>query len=171
MEPDLAVQTLDRLSDAIPSSARSVLQGDWLGHPLHPMLTDLPIGFWTSSFVFDFLGRRGRAASALMVGLGVASAVPTIAAGVADFRELPNQKKPAGALHMACNAAATGLYTMSLVARMKKMHVRGVAFGLAGAAAAATAGYLGGHLVFGASEATANHDAPVIDDRQLRMAV
>ncbi|HEY3485242.1 MAG TPA: hypothetical protein VGK49_07650, partial [Ilumatobacteraceae bacterium] len=35
---------------------RQVLGGEWLGHPLHPALTDLPIGFWTSAFVLDMIG-------------------------------------------------------------------------------------------------------------------
>ena len=40
---------------------RDLLSGTWLGHPLHPMLTDLPIGFWTSAWVLDLLGPRRHA--------------------------------------------------------------------------------------------------------------
>src|SRR3954447_12122372 len=68
---------MDKVADSIPAKARSFLGGDWLGHPLHPMLTDLPIGFWTGSFLLDiFGGRKSRRASAAFVGLGVASAAP-----------------------------------------------------------------------------------------------
>ncbi len=39
------------------------LHGTWLGHPLHPALTDLPVGAWTASALFDLLERvnGGRA--------------------------------------------------------------------------------------------------------------
>ena len=35
---------------------KDVLHGTWLGHPLHPLLTDLPIGTWTSALLLDWLG-------------------------------------------------------------------------------------------------------------------
>ena len=59
---DVVSEGLDGVAHAMPSRARSVLGGDWLGHPLHPLLTDLPIGFWTSSFVLDFAGKRAAGA-------------------------------------------------------------------------------------------------------------
>lgn len=139
---------LDETAEAMPAKARSFLGGDWLGHPLHPMLTDLPIGFWTSSFLLDFAGRKAARTSAAMTGLGIASAVPTIAAGVAEFPKLPDAKKHTAAVHTVCNAAATLLYTLSFVARMKKMRGRGVLFGLLGAAVASAGGYLGGRLAY-----------------------
>src|SRR6186997_1620036 len=40
---DAGVDRLRRLSDAVPSAVRPVLAGEWLGHALHPALTDLPI--------------------------------------------------------------------------------------------------------------------------------
>lgn len=147
---------LDEAADAMPAKARSVLGGDWLGHPLHPMLTDLPIGFWTSSFVLDFFGRRAARTSAAMTGLGVVTAVPTIAAGVTEFAKLPEAKKHRAAVHMVCNALATVLYGMSFVARAKRMRGRGVLFGMLGAGVATAGGYLGGKLVYEDSASAAN---------------
>ena len=70
----------------------------WLGHPLHPLLTDLPIGFWTSAFVLDLVGGPGsRDASRQLVAWGVVSAVPTAAAGLADWPGLDR----AGPAHRA----------------------------------------------------------------------
>lgn len=64
-----------------------VLAGQWLGHPLHPMLTDLPIGFWTGASVLDLAGGpRSRPAAGAFVGLGVLSAAPTFASGLAEAR-------------------------------------------------------------------------------------
>ena len=54
------LEQLDPISAVMSSGAAKlgdttvdVLSGTWLGHPLHPALSDLPIGFWTSSFVLD----------------------------------------------------------------------------------------------------------------------
>jgi hypothetical protein len=61
---------------------RDLLSGTMLGHPAHPMLVDLPIGFWTSAMALDFTGRRQRPAARRLVGLGVLSALPTMASGL-----------------------------------------------------------------------------------------
>ena len=34
---------------------RNFLHGTWIGHPLHAILTDIPIGTWTAAIVFDAL--------------------------------------------------------------------------------------------------------------------
>jgi len=128
---------------------RDALQGAWLGHALHPLLTDLPIGFWTSSWVLDIVGGpASRGAADRLVGLGVLSAAPTVVAGLADWSELGRPERRVGAVHAAANAAATGLYALSWVARRRGRRATGVALGMAGAAAATVGGYLGGHLVF-----------------------
>jgi hypothetical protein len=38
------------ISDGAP---KDVLSGAWLGHALHPIMTDIPIGTWTSSVLLD----------------------------------------------------------------------------------------------------------------------
>lgn len=141
-------QVLEQAAGALSPEARRVLGGDWLGHPLHPMLTDLPIGFWTSSFLLDFAGRKARRTSTVMVGLGVASAVPTIAAGLAEFAKLPDEKKRTAAIHALANAVATLFYAMSFVARLRRKRLSGFALGMVGATVATAGGYLGGKLAF-----------------------
>jgi nitrite reductase/ring-hydroxylating ferredoxin subunit/uncharacterized membrane protein len=128
---------------------KDVLHGTWLGHPLHPLLTDLPIGFWTSAFVLDLTGRsRHRSAADVLVGLGVATALPTAAAGVADWSELNRPEQRSGLVHATANLTATALYALSLLARWRGRRATGVALGMAGATAATVGGYLGGHLTF-----------------------
>ncbi len=158
---------LEHTAEAIPARARSFLGGDWLGHPLHPALTDLPIGFWTSAFVLDFLGgRRARVATGF-VGLGVLTAVPTIASGVVEWSTLEDEKKrETGILHMVANVVATLLYTWSFFARVRGRRGRGIALGLLGATAATIGGYLGGRLVFGENDAKA--EDPVATPEPLR---
>ena len=56
---DVADRLLDKVGRSLAEGPLGgLLKGDWLGHPLHPMLTDLPIGFWTSAVTLDFLAPR-----------------------------------------------------------------------------------------------------------------
>jgi nitrite reductase/ring-hydroxylating ferredoxin subunit/uncharacterized membrane protein len=127
---------------------KDVLSGTWLGHPLHPMLTDLPIGFWTSAFTLDLVGGRGsRRAATQLVGWGVLSAVPTALSGAADWGDTTGRPRRIGLVHAAANTTALACYTASWIARRRGRHWRGVALGLAGATAATVGGYLGGHLL------------------------
>jgi nitrite reductase/ring-hydroxylating ferredoxin subunit/uncharacterized membrane protein len=139
----------DAVTRAIPAGpAKDVLSGVWLGHPLHPMLTDLPIGFWTSAFMLDFVGGRdGRKAATRLVGLGVLSAVPAMFAGASDWGDTTGPARRVGLVHAAANTAAVACYGASWWNRRKGRQLRGVAYGLVGATAATLGGYLGGHLL------------------------
>jgi uncharacterized membrane protein len=136
------------------------------------MLTDLPIGFWTSSFVLDFLGgRRNRRASAAFVGLGVASAVPTIASGLVEYQKIEDaSKRETAVIHAASNTIATFLYLWSFLARLRGKRGKGIFLGLLGATAATVGGYLGGQLAFGESEDDAAQPVDAPGD-PLRVAV
>ena len=153
-----AATALDRLvrpahravTAAVPQGpVKDALHGVWLGHPLHPLLTDLPIGFWTSAFVLDVVGgRRAQPAADAMVGFGVAAALPTAAAGLADWSELNAPERRTGLVHAVANVAATALYALSFLARRRGRRGRGVLLGMAGATAATAGGFLGGHLTY-----------------------
>jgi nitrite reductase/ring-hydroxylating ferredoxin subunit/uncharacterized membrane protein len=128
---------------------KDALHGVWLGHPLHPMLTDLPIGFWTGAFVLDLVGGRpARRAADALVGVGVTAALPTAAAGLADWSELNEPERRSGLVHAVANLAATSLYALSFVARRRGRRTGGVLLGLAGATFATVGGFLGGHLAY-----------------------
>ena len=127
---------------------KDALSGTWLGHPLHPLLTDLPIGFWTSAMMVDLLGGpRSRRAATQLVAWGVLSAVPAAATGAADWGDTTEAPRRIGLVHAAANSVALGCYAASWWARVRGRHARGVALGLAGATAATVGGYLGGHLL------------------------
>ncbi len=169
------VDALDRVGRPVEQVAskllprggvKDALHGVWLGHPLHPALTDLPIGFWTSAFVLDLAGgRRARAATDALIGLGVLTAVPTAAAGLADWSELNQPERRSGLVHAAANVTATALYGLSLLARLRGRRSTGVALAMAGATAATVGGFLGGHLAFRRASGV-NHaaDAPGASD-------
>jgi nitrite reductase/ring-hydroxylating ferredoxin subunit/uncharacterized membrane protein len=139
----------ERVADLVGTGPlKDALSGTWLGHAAHPMLTDLPIGFWTSAFMLDLLGgRRSRRAAARLVALGVLAAVPAAATGASDWSDTTGPNRRVGFVHAAANSTALLCYGASWVQRKRGRHWRGVAFGLAGATAATVGGYLGGHLV------------------------
>lgn len=142
----IAAALSERLPDwVVEGPGRALLGGEWLGHALHPLLTDLPIGFWTSASVLDILGlgRHARAAR-LMVGLGLLSAVPTALSGLSDWSRLERADSRVGVVHAQLNAAAFALYGVSWLRRRRGRG--GVLSALAGATVATMAGYLGGHL-------------------------
>ena len=145
----------DSLSDLLDALSRplgreplrGLLLGRGSGHAVHPVLTDLAIGFWTSSASLDLL-RRGRSADAsrALVGWGVLSALPTAVTGLAEWRGTSNPERRVGAVHAASNAAATALYAVSWGLRRSGRHKAGVAAGLAATSVASVGAYLGGHL-------------------------
>jgi uncharacterized membrane protein len=143
--------------------SRAVLEGDWLGHAVHPLLTDLPIGFWTSANVLDLVGgESARPAAELLTGLGVASALPTALTGLAEWGGLTSEReRRTGTAHAVGNVAALSCFAASWVARRRGRWATGAALGLAGASFATVAGFLGGHLTI-ARKVGSRH--PAFDD-------
>ncbi|NED94939.1 (2Fe-2S)-binding protein [Phytoactinopolyspora alkaliphila] len=136
-----------------------VLRGRWLGHAVHPLLTDIPVGAWTSSMMLDAVGgRTSRTASRRLIALGIVAAVPTAVTGLAEWAHTTAGERRVGFVHALGNTAALGLYTASWAARHRGRYGRGVVLGLAGAAAASAAGYLGGHLT-SARKVSSRHPA------------
>jgi uncharacterized membrane protein len=152
-------ESLDKLVDAARpvgetmSSGRrgEILRGEWLGHALHPLLTDLPLGCWISSGLLDlFGGKSGRRASRKLTGLGLLFVPPTLASGWADWATTNDQRvKRVGVVHAVGNVIVAALYFFSWRARRDERHVRGKILGLLGGSLAWGTGYLGGHMSFG----------------------
>ncbi|HVL06458.1 MAG TPA: DUF2231 domain-containing protein [Acidimicrobiales bacterium] len=123
------------------------LRGVWLGHALHPLLTDFPLGAWMSASFLDlFGGDRARPASQRLVGFGLLVAVPTAAAGLAEWRDTGGGARRVGAVHAGINSTATLLYGCSWLARRRGAHRSAVALGVGGGVVATLGGYFGGHL-------------------------
>ena len=148
-------ERLDRVAGAVAGAverARPAALADlasWIGHPLHPALTDLPIGFWTSAWVFDLMGgRENRAAAQTLVGLGVLLAAPTVVTGLSDWAATAGEARRIGFVHGAVNSVGVVCYSASWLARRRGHHATGVALGMVGATAATLAAYFGGHLVY-----------------------
>jgi nitrite reductase/ring-hydroxylating ferredoxin subunit/uncharacterized membrane protein len=155
------VEVLDTPADAIAKKVRElaggttfkdVLSGTWLGHPLHPVLTDVAIGSWTSALLLDWLGGRASEPGAdRLLGIGLAAAAPTFASGWLEYADStpgnPRVKR-VGLVHALANGTAASLYASSLVARRRGARGRGRLLALGAGAVMTTAAYLGGHLSF-----------------------
>jgi nitrite reductase/ring-hydroxylating ferredoxin subunit/uncharacterized membrane protein len=130
---------------------RNLAHGSWLGHPLHPMLTDVVIGAWSSALLLDLAGgERAQPAADQLVTAGLLAAVPTAYTGLTDWVALgqATKEKRVGSVHAVANYVATGLQLASVVARRRGR--RGLATGLSLAAngVLGVGGYLGGHLAY-----------------------
>jgi nitrite reductase/ring-hydroxylating ferredoxin subunit/uncharacterized membrane protein len=130
---------------------RDFLHGTWLGHPLHPVLTDVPLGAWTLATVLDLWGganrHQDRAADAA-IGVGLAGAVGAAVTGMTDWQHTTAEDRRVGLLHGLLNLSATGLYAVSLALRLRGVRTPGRTIGGLGFTVALGAAYLGGHLVY-----------------------
>jgi uncharacterized membrane protein len=131
---------------------KNVLSGAWLGHALHPLLTDIPIGAWTSSVVLDWTGGKdSQFASDRLILTGVLAAGATVATGWSDWTDAEQANaavRRAGLVHAAANATATALMVSSYLARKRGARGQGRMLSLAGSAALGAGGWLGGHLSY-----------------------
>jgi nitrite reductase/ring-hydroxylating ferredoxin subunit/uncharacterized membrane protein len=132
------------------SALKDVLSGTWLGHAVHPMLTDVVIGSFTSASLLDLLlpGGDGRA-SRRLIGVGLLAYLPTAAAGASDWADtepVNDGVRRAGLVHAGCNAVGAALYGASWRVRKRGARRRGVLLGLGGLTVLLAGGYLGGHL-------------------------
>src|SRR5262249_58537363 len=135
---------------------KNFLDGTWLGHPLHPALTDVPLGAWTTALVLDALDRprawdgRGAysAGADAAIAIGAAGAVAAATAGLVDWHHTDNGARGVGVVHGVLNTTVLALYATSLVLRRRGHRPAGRGFGYAGFAAMCAAAYLGGTLVY-----------------------
>jgi nitrite reductase/ring-hydroxylating ferredoxin subunit/uncharacterized membrane protein len=145
---DTVVSPIQRFVQRIPPGRfRDALHGVWLGHPLHPLLVQIPIGAWLSAAVLDASG-DGESHARRLIGIGVLASAPAALAGSADWAEQHEQQMRVGVVHAAANTTALTLYLGSLFARSRRRIALGKALSYAGLAAVAAAGMLGGDISY-----------------------
>ena len=160
-----AVPLLDRIADGVQpkvqevvqrggTTVRNVLDGVWFGTPLHPALTDVPIGSWTSTLVFDGLdiatGKTAmRNAADATLAVGIAGGVAAAAVGISDWRYLMGGSRRMGTAHALLNAGGLALNTSSLILRAGGRRNAGRLAFLAGYSLVGMGAHLGGELSYG----------------------
>jgi nitrite reductase/ring-hydroxylating ferredoxin subunit/uncharacterized membrane protein len=153
------------VSSAIrPRTLRDFLHGSWLGHPLHPVLVQVPVGAFLSAAVLDLLqptNRSGDRGSTVLIAAGLAGVIPAAVSGSVDWSEMTKDRRRIGLVHALTNAVATGLYAGSLVARLTGKQTRGRALAFAGLSVAGVGAFLGGHLSY-AQGGGISHAAPEV---------
>ncbi|MDA8369767.1 MAG: Rieske (2Fe-2S) protein [Nocardiopsaceae bacterium] len=148
---DPAVAAAQPVADGIaPQRLRDVLHGVQIGHPLHPLMVQVPLGSWISASVLDlFPGAPGaRRCAHQLVNLGIATALPAMAAGAADWSRQQQRHQRVGLVHAVTNQTAVLLYAASSLARSRGRHTLGRAFGWAGLGMAGVGGMLGAHIAY-----------------------
>jgi nitrite reductase/ring-hydroxylating ferredoxin subunit/uncharacterized membrane protein len=180
--PDIHPALIDRISDALqtgvklvigsnrkpPRRFKSLLNGTWLGHPLHPAITDVPIGAWLLAALFDIIwlvsptasswAARGAEAAVL---IGILAAIGAAITGLTDWSDSYGAERTVGLYHAGLNSLALILYIVSFVLRLGVSTGASVAAAVVGFIAIVlvlAAAYLGGDMVFGKG-AGVNHTA------------
>ncbi|HEY7023264.1 MAG TPA: DUF2231 domain-containing protein [Ktedonobacterales bacterium] len=167
-----------------PRLFKSLLNGAYLGHPLHPVLTDVPITAWIIAAIFDIIwlinpesaswAARGAQGAVLIGFLGALGAVAT---GMTDWSDTYGHERRVGFLHGLLNSTATLLYLISLLLRYNVFSgtidfslsaaesAPAAIVGFVGLAFVLYAAYLGGDLVFAIGTGV-NHTAfePVVEE-------
>src|SRR4051812_16584490 len=136
-----------------PAGARlkNALHGVWLGHPLHPVFTDLPVGAWTTALALDCSGDGDpgmRRAATFAMGVGLLGALGAAVTGLTDWSETDGDSRRTGLVHGLLNITATALMATAFFRRRSQDHSGGRACAWAGFAIATGSAYLGGNLVY-----------------------
>jgi nitrite reductase/ring-hydroxylating ferredoxin subunit/uncharacterized membrane protein len=158
------IAPLDPVSDSLQSAVRSalahapqpvrdLLDGTWIGAPLHPVLTDIPIGASVTAVALDGLSTAEgyasfeRAADAALA-VAVLSALPAATTGLRDWSYIRGEARRIGTGHALLNTTALVLNCLSLLARRTDRR-RGRVLAAAGFGFTTLAAHLGGELSFG----------------------
>src|ERR671916_1352916 len=153
---DIAEDVQPKVQEAVDAggtTARNVLDGVWLEAPLHPALTDVPVGAWTAALVFDGLdvatGKKPvrHAADASLV-LGALGALGATVTGLSDWRYLSGGSRRMGVAHGLLNTVGLVLSIVSLVLRATGRRNAGRLTFLAGYSISGMAAHLGGELSY-----------------------
>ncbi len=130
------------------------VNGSWLGHPVHPVVTDVVLGGAALIAVFDLatliLGAKDlETASLVGVGIVALAAIGASTTGLTDFKDTQTgNERNVVVLHGLINIVATIAYVVSFFARLGGANEAGIGFSLVGVLILVVGGFIGGHVVF-----------------------
>jgi nitrite reductase/ring-hydroxylating ferredoxin subunit/uncharacterized membrane protein len=145
---DLVHRFLFWLFQGVPA-LRDLLVGRWLGHPLHAVLTDAPIGILFLVIVFDVLGNQGAATVTLAVG--VLTMLAAALAGFADYADTDGKARERATLHSSLMVIALVIYLLSLALRLgtaPAASTGGAWLSILGFLVLSAGAYVGGDVVY-----------------------
>lgn len=132
---------------------KNMLNGTWLGHAIHPMLTDIPLGAWTGTTLLDIAALAGENkdienSADLTLVLGLLGAGGAAVTGITDWSDLDGTDRRVGMMHGLLNGSITLMYLVSLIMRRTGQRRAGVALSTLGYLTSLFSAYLGGEMVF-----------------------
>lgn len=132
---------------------KNFLHGKWLGHALHPMVTDVPIGAWTVTAVLDTMELCGsdeyKSGADAAVTIGLAGAAGAAVTGLTDWTATTQIERKAGLAHAILNVTATALYLTSAILRKnEKSRKTAISLSMLGYCITTASAYIGGNLVY-----------------------
>lgn len=136
---------------------KDLLNGTWLGHPLHPALTDVPIGAFVVAFVLDLVGQPQGAFWALVVGQ--LAFLASVVSGLADYTDTDGTARTRATIHGTLMVVAGALAAASIISRDGGATSPTVSVVLLGAALAVmvAGAYVGGDVVFALGNMVSRH--------------
>jgi nitrite reductase/ring-hydroxylating ferredoxin subunit/uncharacterized membrane protein len=187
-----ALPVLDRVAEGVQpkvqeaveaggTTARNVLDGVWFEVPLHPVLTDVPVGSWTAALVFDGVdaatgSKAVRNAADASLVMGILGAFGAAITGLSDWRYLSGGSRRMGVAHGLLNTVGLALSIVSLILRATGRRNAGRMAFVAGYSVSGMAAHLGGELSYhyglrvdrNAFEGTGPDEfTPVLDEAEL----
>jgi nitrite reductase/ring-hydroxylating ferredoxin subunit/uncharacterized membrane protein len=172
---------IDRLAEPLSKAVRGAYEaagpagkqlkdaahGVWLGHPLHPVFTDLPLGAWTTALALDCASNKDpgmQRAATFAMGVGLTGALGAAVTGLTDWSETQGQSRRTGLIHGLLNITATTLFATAFTMRRRDSHEGGRAAAWAGYAIAIGAAWFGGNLVYDQRIGVTNADADLPEE-------
>jgi nitrite reductase/ring-hydroxylating ferredoxin subunit/uncharacterized membrane protein len=160
---------------------KDFLNGVWLGHPVHPVLVNIPIGAWTATLILDLAWLsdkdEGVARSAdIMMWTGLAGAVGAAATGITNWVDTDGPDRRTGVLHALLNSGSTVLNLTSAILRLTGQRRTAIALAAASYAIVSYSAYIGGELSYSsaigvnhvATEGGSDDFVPVLDVQELK---
>lgn len=132
---------------------RNFLNGTWLGEPLHVVFTDVPIGAWTVTMIFDALDliqhrREFSLAADTSLAIGLLGAAGAAVTGITDWSDVDPPARRVGFIHGLLNVGVTALFTTSYILRKKQLRTGGRLSAAIGYALLSVSAHLGGKMVY-----------------------
>jgi nitrite reductase/ring-hydroxylating ferredoxin subunit/uncharacterized membrane protein len=152
----LAEKTQPKVQEAIDRGGvtlRNALDGVWIEVPLHPVLTDVPVGSWTAAITLDAIdlvsgSKAVRNAADGALAVGVVGGFAAAAVGISDWRYLSGGSRRMGMAHGLLNTVGLALNTTSLILRATGRRNAGRLAFLAGFSINGIGAHLGGELSY-----------------------